>query len=365
MLNQPTATPASILVNILIPGIGQPPPTDTKANQAMSDFLADITALELRINRAKQWSKDHLAEQIFRCSPVFKNAKALQPYMKYQLRVAVDELKLLDQEMRKTNNGLITFATLSQYGDVIRDYLFDLRDILVFLQRNVPNWTFFEGGKSFGVSSWEVYGLARGLAYQSTYTGTGAPFRHKTAQIASIFVLRQAMELRFERLIAVYPTDPKGKSPRLRHGFHLDFIAANPQLFLANGFDIKKLRHLYDWCSEIVHQAYQPYAWQISTALSRAGELLHTRQTPPGQAWSIYNAVEINDVGAMQTAFEQHFLTTYGHGIWKMTRTQPEALIRNWQPEMAFTNEDYRPVVVRKNLFLRIWQRIMRIFRSN
>jgi hypothetical protein len=330
-------------------------------DQAMADFLAEIAALDQKHNRGKRLTQDQLAEQVFRRSPTFKNDKALTPYLRYQLRVAFEELSKLDQEMRSQNTGSITFAVFSVYGHIIRDYLFDLREILEFLQRDVPNWTFFQGEKNFGVSSWEVYILARSLAFQSTFTGTGAPFDHKTAQIASVFVLRQAMELRFERLIAVYPTDPKGKPPRLKHGFHLEFIAANPQFFNANGFQIKELRHLYDWCSEIVHHAYQPYAWQISMALRRGGDLLHTRSVPANQAWSIYNAVQIIDVEAMQAGYENHFLTTYGHGTWRFTRERPEALIPNWRPDMAFTGNAYRSVLNCPNLCERIKLRIKQI----
>jgi len=125
--------------------------------------------------------------------------------------------------------------------------------------------------------------------------------------------------------------DTKGKAPKLKHGFHQEFIVAHPQHFQAKGFNIADLRPIYDWCSEIVHQANQPYAWQISRALSEAGKLLGTR--PPalaGGAWSIANAVHIVDPAAMQTAFEDHFLEHYGHGTWQMFRHEPEALISNW-----------------------------------
>ena len=307
----------------------------------MVDFLADIAMLDRAHNHGKRLTRDQLAEQVFRRSPTFKDDRALTPYLRYQLRVAFEELTILDQEMRNQNNGSITFAVLSGYSRIIQDYLFDLRKILVFLQRNVPGWTFFQGGKNSSVSSWEVYILARGLAFQSTYTGTGAPFDHKTAQIASIFVLRQAMELRFERLVAVYPTDAKGKPPRLKHGFHQEFIAANPQFFRTNSFQVKELRHLYDWCSETVHQAYQPYAWQISMALRRGGDLLHSQSVPTTQVWSIYNAVQIIDVEAMQAAYENHFLATYGHGIWRFTREKPEELAqtcnRTWHSPVMST----------------------------
>jgi hypothetical protein len=82
--------------------------------------------------------------------------------------VAFEELTKLDHEMRNQNNGSIAFAMLSRFSSIIRGYLFDLREILVFPQQNVSGWTFFDGRKNSGVSSWEVCILARGLAYQST-----------------------------------------------------------------------------------------------------------------------------------------------------------------------------------------------------
>ena len=355
-------TPARVLLNILNPSRGSPTPTDAVADKAMSDFLSDISILDSKHNRNKVLTQDQLAEQIFGRSRVFKDERSAVPFFRYHLRAAFNELKQLDQEIRAHHSGYIKYSTLMQYDRVIRDYLFDLREVLVFLQRNVDGWTFFDGGKNPDVSSWEVFVLARGLAHQSTYIGTGSPFDHKTAQIASIFVLRQAMELRFERLISVYPIDPKGKPPKLRHGFHQDFIVNNPQFFQANGFNIKGLRNLYDWCSEIVHQVYQPYAWQISMALRRGGNLLRSQSAPQGKAWSIYNAVTIIDVIAMQTAFENHFLATYGHGTWQMTRERPEALVPNWQPAMAFTAPTFRAVINRPGLWKRIKTGMKRFF---
>jgi hypothetical protein len=359
-----TVTPARALLDLVHPGHGAPTPTDAAADNAMLNFVADLAALDRVHNRNKKKSQDQLAEQLFRRSPVANDLKSAKPYLRYNLRAAFEELKTLDTEMRSRCGGAITVAELHRFRHIISDYLFDLREILEVLQQRVAGWEFFGGGKNAGVDSWEVFMLARNLAFQSALPDPRKAFDHKTAQIASIFVLRQAMELRFERLIAVYPTDPKGRPPRLRHGFHHAFVAGNPQHFKANGFEVKKLQHLYDWCSEIVHQAYQPYAWQVSMALRRAGDLLHTRAADSGQPWSIHNAVEITDVGAMQTAYENHFLATYGHGMWRMTRRKPEALVRDWLPDMAFTGTEYRPVVNRPGLCRRIRIRLRGLLRK-
>lgn len=347
-------TPAQALLAMLSrdPALAQA--TDAQADKAVSDFLVEVAALDKQHNRGQAIRQEQLAEQLFGRSRNFKDERAARPYLRYNLRAAHEELVRMVDELRAQNSGSVTAAALTQFRAIFNDYLFDLREILVPLQKNVSGWTFFNGGKSSSVSSWEVYRLARSLAIQSAWAPTGIFLDHKASQIASIAVLRQAMELRFERLIAVYPFDAKGKPPRLKHGFHQEFIIANPQFFNADGFVIKELRHLYDWCSEIVHQAYQPYAWQIATAMRRAGDLLQSRKTPPNMAWSIYNAIEIPDVPPMQDAFEQHFLSTYGHGSWRMTRTKPEAHVPNWRPEMACTSASLRPVLNRPSLWRRI-----------
>ncbi len=319
-------------------------PTDSEAEEAITQFVSQIEKLEGQHNHGKSITDDRLAEQVFRKAPSFASRQQFLPYGRYQLRVAVAELKSLIDSIRQAGNGKITYEGVWRYSDFLTDYLFDLREILVQLQSNVDGWQFFDGHKVSGVTSWEIYGLANGLAWQSTFAKPGKSLNHKAGQIASIGVLRQALEKRFERLIAVYPIDPNENSPRLRHGYHQEFIAAHPELFQADAFDVAKLQGVYDWCSEIVHQAYQPYIWLITYALRRSGELLQSRAVAPGERWSIYNAVKVPDVDTMQTSFENHFLDTYGHGEWKFFRDRPEALVDGWRDDMRGLSDDFVPV---------------------
>ncbi len=344
-----SATTAQTLLRLLRPNDGVSPPTDGEAENTLTKFVCEIQSLDSQHNKNKIINQKRLDEQVYRRDPTFKQDKHALPYFRYQLRVASEELSSLVVKMRKLGNGNITIDVLNQFSEILWDYLFDLRDILEFLQSNDNNWSFFEGGQNRGVSSWEVFHLAKGLAYQSTFKDTGAPFDHKTAQIASLFILRQAMELRFERLIGVYPYNRKKKPPKLRHGFHRDFISNNRNFFDDDDVFIEELRHLYDWCSEIVHQAYQPYAWQISMAFRRAGSLLQSRSVPSGQTWSIYNSVTIHDVDKMQAAYEEHFLNTYEHGEWCFTRKPPEAQLPHGNLRQITTSSEYRPVRKRSN----------------
>lgn len=321
--------PANALLNAMDAFPGRTPATDAQLDLAFGTFMAEINRLySTHVRKPK--SGRYLIDQIFSRTRGFKDARAASPYVRCHFQVGVEELRALEGEIRGPGGAPITRAGLAPWQDILTDYIFDLAWPVNFLQQKVSGYVYLNGAKSAGVHSWQVFLLAKALAYHSTYSGTGPHLETRSAQIAAIAVLRQALELRFERLVSVYPTDSKGKPPKLKHGFHQEFIVAHPQHFQAQGFDIADLRPIYDWCSEIVHQAYQPYAWQLSRALSEAGKLLGARQASPGGAWSIANAVHIADTAAMQTAFEDHFLAHYGHGTWQMFRYKPEALISNW-----------------------------------
>jgi hypothetical protein len=353
------STPAHALLRIVQPDPGASPATDAAAHKAMTEFLDHTTALDRRHNR-KARSETYMIEQIFGRAREFRNETETALYCRCHLSVALRELSDLADELRDPATGRFTAARMATWGATLTDYVFDLAEIVTFLQRKVDGYVYLRGHKNASVHSWEVYLLARALAHQSVYWGRGSPMDHKAAQIAAIAVLRQAMELRFERLISVYPVDVKGKPPRLKHGFHQDFVVAHPQYFQPQGFSIADLRPVYDWASEIVHQAYQPYAWQMAWALKLGGRLLQSRAAPPGKAWSIANGVHIADVQDMQAAFETHFLDTYGHGAWRMVRSKPEALVPAWTAEMATADPTLHPVRARPNLGRRLLQRLRR-----
>jgi hypothetical protein len=348
MSTTPSPPPAQELFRVVFPLPGSPTVTDSQADKAVKRFLAHLVALESK-HVPKPLSDQYLASQVFGRSRAFKNDVERAAYCRCHLKIALRQFRLLTNEFHDPAVNSITMARLMPWKDIVVDYIFDLLDVVPFLERKTPGYVFFMGGKNAGVHSWQVYVLSRSLAYQSVYQGQLPQFDHKAAQIAAIFVLRQSLELRFERLIGVYPEDKKGKRPRLKHGFHQDFIGAYPNHFQCHGFSIVDMQPVYDWCSEIVHLAYQPYAWQMAWALEICGQLLGSRSVPAGQHWNIANAVEVVNVSDMQSTFEAYFLKNYDHGSWRMTRTQPEALVRNWMPEMAITSPDFRPVERRRS----------------
>lgn len=146
---KPTA--AETLLNLLPHGSNNTLLTDEKAEAALTAFIADIRTLDKCHNKCKQLTEDQLAEQVFRRNPTFEKEQHAVPYFRYQLRIALEELVLLEEGIRKLGAGSITGTALSSYSNIVRDYLFDLRKILGFLQKNHSNWRFFEGGKNANV----------------------------------------------------------------------------------------------------------------------------------------------------------------------------------------------------------------------
>jgi hypothetical protein len=97
---------------------------------------------------------------------------------------------------------------------------------------------------------------------------------------------------------------------------------------LFRSVDFGSLKKIYDWCNELVHRLYQPFAWQIAFSHSICGGLFNPVPTAPGVGWSIHNSVKINNPSEMQSAFMKHFCDTYKHGIWAVEAGEPEADVK-------------------------------------
>ena len=359
-----SASPASRLLSILDTGSERSVVTDAQANRAVQDVIDHLKSVETTQKKQKAWQETYLVERVFSRTRKFTTEHEETNWLRCHLRVGLTQFENLVASLRTDNSGTLSLAQLDQWKDVFVDYVYDFNTVVTpLVQRSVPDYHFIKGGKNRTVHSWEVFRLAQHLHYMSPFWGHGSGPEHKNSQIAAIGVLRQSLELRFDRLVGVYPLDKKGKSPKLRHGFHQDFVVKNPQFFQPQNFSISELKPMYDWCSEIVHQAYQPFAWQISWAIELAGRLMNPRQPMSGGAWSIDNAVHVMDVREMQTAFEDHFLASYDHGQWKFAKIRPEALVAGWKPEMATVSADFRSPTNGQRREKNCWRKLARSLR--
>jgi hypothetical protein len=320
-----TKTARTLLAKLDFGPIKQHRKIRKSTDKCISEFLDHLHWLKSR-HIKKNHSDGYLVSTCFEKPRVLKNDAEVNAYCRVHLAVAIKSLENLIKQIRG-NNGKINHTSLRKYSEAIRDYLFDLRPLVEHLERRKdPSYEFFSGGKNYSVHTWELFRLSRQLAIQSAYRKEPFHVDHKTSQIASIFVLRQALEAKFERIIAVALYDSLGQTPKLRHGFHYDFINANPAYFEFTSVHFSLLKKLYDWCNVVVHRAFQPYAWQIDYAHSISSGLFASGNLNKNGGWSIHGGVRIHDLSAMQSAFIAKFCKEYDHGIWCVETSTPEAV---------------------------------------
>ena len=359
-MNTHSSTAAEALFEVVSPSPGSITPTESQAERAVQDFLDLLRSLEAK-HVKKSLSEEYLISNVFLRSKMFKADSEISAFCRCHLVAAHREFKKLAHLFRDPSTNKFELARMLPFKEFIADFVFDLIEIIPFLERKTVGFLYFRGGKAPDVHSWRLYQLSLELASQSAIVSAGPRFDHKGAQIAAIFVLRQAMELRFQRIVGVFPLDSKGNEPKLKHGFQFRFIVEHPHHFVYRGFDLSSLKPVYDWCSEIVHAAYQPYAWQIAWAQDIGGRLLRPQNSQPGKGWNLANAVEVIDVDKMQSDYEDYFLANYDHGSWQMTRVRPEALVATRSPHHVVVTPGYRPVNIRRDWRKRLAQILRRI----
>lgn len=276
----------------------------------------------------KNYNDNHLTKVCFDKRSYFKKQPFLD-YCKVQLVVGIRYFEILILEIEEKIKGQSSsFANdvLRFYQDQLYDYIFDFKISVEPLEKKLDqNYIFFNGGKSSATRSADLYRFSRALAYGGTYDANLLRGYHKESQVAAAFVLRQALELKFERILGVVLFDKNGAKPRLRHGVHLGFIQSNIDLFEFPEFDFTLLSDIYNWCSGVVHQGAQPLIWQIPYALELSSGLFDWGDLNRSGGMSCDGGVRILDVDAMRQRFLSYFFSIEENGYWGVYFDKPEA----------------------------------------
>lgn len=292
------------------------------AEVCVKNFLVHIKWLKNR-HCKKTWSDDYIVSTCYNRTGWFKSETQVAAYCRINLLIATQQFEKLAKEMGN-DKGVISHPKFKQYESIIRDYIFDLKPIAEYLERKKDNnYQFFSGQKYYGLMSWQIFVASRQLAAMSS--DKSIQLDHKTSQITATFVLRQALEAKFNRLINVALLDRNGLSPRIKHDFNYGFIKNNLHFFRFKEVDFTLLGYIYNWCNQIVHTATQPLIWQLTYALDISHGLFASGKSDNG-AWSINGGVTVLDTEEMQKKYINYFCDTYGHGIWSTVQQTPEAL---------------------------------------
>lgn len=296
------------------------------ALSAIENFVKHMQDLCDKHSR-KQWSKLFQSEKVFSTKELF-TVSDFRCYCKVNLKIGVSQLKKVFDELnsrleQKPEDAIIIMRL---YKNVLNDYLFDFKYFVEFLeQEKNKEYVFFTGGKSIRTETYHLYDFSQALVCSGTHQENIIASFHKEAQTASAFVLRQALELKFDRAISVTIRDGNGNRPRLKHGFHYSFMIDRPDLFEFVDCDFSLIKNVYNWCSNTVHTGHQPLIWQMPFAYELCSGVFKWGKINDKGGYSIHGGVRIRDVPKMQLAFAEYFAENYDHGVWCIIADKPEA----------------------------------------
>lgn len=284
----------------------------------LDNFVGFLSSLKKKHCR-NSWSDEYMAPVCCRREIDFSTEIEYRQFCKVSLSLAESDLTSLLNSL--ANSTPPSEADTERLRNRLINYLFDLKPIVEHLERKkVPDYELFVGGKNYSVESFQLYSMSLHLANGSVDLSD-----HRTMQVAAIFLLRQSIETRLIRVIGVDLRDKYGQSPKLRHDFHFNYIESRAHFFQLKNGDLKVLKTVYDWCNDIVHSAFQPYAWQITFAHRVSACLFGHGPSKGGAGVSVYGAFQITDLAEMRQDFAMYFREKYDHGFWSVDFISPEA----------------------------------------
>jgi hypothetical protein len=293
------------------------------ADRAVNDFADHLDWLVHR-HVKKTYKDSYLADKCLGEFGFINKKSEMDAYCRVNLLVAATYFRKLMVNMR-AGTPLISQRMLDRHANFIVSYLFGIKDIAEYLERQGDSaYEMFWGHRSTGIQTFRLFIASQNLTFQ-TGEPNGYRIEHTVAQMAGIFTMRQAMEAKFQRLIGISLLDKNGATPRLKHDFHYEFINSHHQYFDFKTADFQLLKQIYKWCSQIVHGVYEPPPWCSAFALEKAAGLFQSINHGPGKAWSINNNVQISNLSEMQADFAAYFGRNYHHGFWSINLTELEA----------------------------------------
>lgn len=321
-------TPARKLLSKIDGDVSGKKVVKDSSHKCIDDVITHLRWLNKR-HVKKSYSVEYLASVCFRKEKDFSSEAEFLAFCRINLAVCLKQFENLTSGIYDETTKKISWKALKNNSSIIRDYLHDIRPIAEYIERKKdPTYSFFEGGKNYGVNSFEIFRMSRQLAYQSAFRKEGMHIDHKVSQITSIFCLRQAMEAKFERIIGIHLHNKYGETPKLRHRFHYDFICDNEEHFIFPNTNFKVIKYIYDWCNGVVHKAYQPYVWQIFYSQELVSGLFGGGALKPTGGSSVNGGVRVKENDEMHGKFIDHFIRSYDHGIWCAMEFRQEAVTK-------------------------------------
>jgi len=224
----------------------------------LSKYLDEICAREIKKNYSE--NIPYVAGVIFRDNKIFKTKNEFEQYCRCNLFLANEWLKFLIHENIKVN-GKASHKRVVKFKDHIHDFLHDVKPFVEYFERKRDSeFVFFTGSKYYGQLAWQIYRESCGLYWQSTQnSGTCS---HTMTINLSIFSLRQALEIKFQRIVGIYRIhNKKYEEPKVKHDFYVRFVEKHLSKIKTNYSTLNNLIKVYQWTNNTIHTGFMPFIW--------------------------------------------------------------------------------------------------------
>jgi len=132
-----------------------------------------------------------------------------------------------------------------------------------------------------------------------------------TKSMLVTFGLRQALELKFRRVLGIYDIlDPNGNPVKLRHDEYIQFVLKEPSILIKMPpQEISCIKTIYDWTNISIHHMWTPPTWMIWKAYDFVSDFLkanklefkNTKGDIEASYWSIHGAVIIEGINTYKS----------------------------------------------------------------
>ena len=212
----------------------------------------------------KEYTDEYLISCIFH-NKVTAKSNEFNSYAKAQFYIGTLFFNKIVDRINK-NEGSLSYYSIKKYNIPIRNFIFDFKYFVEYFERKKnPNFQLFEGFDVKVNSSFEIYRTLHNLMWLPV---VGAKIiDYKSTFNTSVFLIRQALEVRFKRVFGILDIyNKRQERPRLKADFYINFIKNHLECFELPDLNLTFISKIYKWTNYSIHNAINPKIWEIMYA---------------------------------------------------------------------------------------------------
>lgn len=250
--------------------------------KSFNQYLLDKKSEWFKKNR--NYSDEHICEEIF---AFFFDKERIPRLIKYSLFAITKSVERISQNiieyyLKGEKESFI--SSVSIVREIVFETVVFLDDATFHIEGSFAG---FNWGKRSVASSIEVFNASKMLFHKNILKNTVGDF---VIQPASVFMLRQAIELRIKNSLGIdFIVDKKRGFQKITAESFIDFVSSNPDI----EFPVKKsiVKKIVNWSNYFIHVGFIPEIWKLEWAHYIIEPLF--RPDKLGDLWSVFGSIKI------------------------------------------------------------------------